>query len=61
MEPPTVREVIGRLEKDGWKLVRIRGDHRRFEKGGRYVTVPGNLGSHLKKGTYSSIKRTVGW
>ena len=44
-----VRDVIKRLERDGWKLVGVKGDHRQFEhpnKPGK-VTVPGHLGSDM--------------
>ncbi len=48
-----VREVIGLLERDGWVLVVTRGSHRQFTrptKPGR-VTVSGNLGDDMPKGT----------
>jgi predicted RNA binding protein YcfA (HicA-like mRNA interferase family) len=34
-----VREVIRRLEADGWRLVRQRGSHRQF----RHPTRPGTV------------------
>lgn len=55
MQPPTVREVIRRLEQDGFKNVRTVGDHRRYAKGSRRVTVPGKLGEHLNPKTWKSI------
>lgn len=61
MEPPTVREVIRRLEKEGWSLQHVHGDHRRFVRDGSHVIVAGKDGEHLKRGTYSSICRIVGW
>lgn len=61
MQPPTVREVIGRLEAEGWELVRTRGDHRQYRKGGRIVTVAGKLGQHLDRGTYQVIRKSAGW
>ena len=61
MQPPTVREVIGMLEREGWVQVRMTGGHRQFAKGGKLLTVPGNSGDHLKPGTWSSIKRSAGW
>ena len=57
-----VREVIRVLERDGWVLVVTRGDHRQFKhptKSGR-VTVSGNLGDDLPKGTLASVKRQAG-
>ena len=57
-----VREVIRLLERDGWKLVATQGSHRQFkhaEKPGR-VTVSGNLGDDMPKGTFASVKRQAG-
>jgi predicted RNA binding protein YcfA (HicA-like mRNA interferase family) len=54
-----VRDVIRRLEDDGWVLVGQRGSHRQFEhptKPGK-VTVPGKPSSDLPVGTYKSILR----
>ena len=57
-----VREVIRMLERDGWVLVVTRGSHRQLKhptKPGR-VTVSGNLGDDMPKGTFASIKRQAG-
>ena len=57
-----MREVIRLLERDGWQLVVTRGSHRQFkhpEKPGR-VTVSGNLGDGMPKGTFASVKRQAG-
>ena len=57
-----VREVIRLLEEDGWVLVVTRGSHRQFKhptKSGR-VTVSGNLGEDMPKGTFASVKRQAG-
>lgn len=61
MQPPTVREVIGRLESEGWHLARTKGDHRQFKKGGKVVTVAGKMGQHLDRGTWKGIKDSTGW
>lgn len=61
MEPPTVREVIVRLLKEGFVLAGCSGDHRKFVRGRRVVIVPGRPGSHLRKGTWASVKRQAGW
>ncbi len=56
------REVINRLQADGWVHVRTQGSHHHFKKAGiaRLVTVP-----HPKKsiptGTLRSIFRLAGW
>jgi predicted RNA binding protein YcfA (HicA-like mRNA interferase family) len=54
-----VREVIRLLESDGWALVSAEGSHRQFKhptKTGR-VTVSGNLGDDMPKGTLGSVRR----
>ena len=60
--PVKVREVIRLLEVDGWRLVTTEGSHRQFKhptKVGR-VTVSGNLGDDMPKGTLASVKRQAG-
>ena len=57
-----VREVIRLLEQDGWRLVVTEGSHRQFkhpEKLGR-VTVSGQLGDDIPKGTLASVMRQAG-
>jgi predicted RNA binding protein YcfA (HicA-like mRNA interferase family) len=54
-----VRDVIKRIEQDGWYLVRTRGDHRQFKhptKSG-LVTVAGKLNADVPPGTLKSIWR----
>ncbi|RBP07085.1 putative RNA binding protein YcfA (HicA-like mRNA interferase family) [Roseiarcus fermentans] len=60
--PTTVKDIIRRLEDDGWALVATRGSHRQFRhktKKGR-VTVPGKLSADLQPGTLKSILRQAG-
>jgi predicted RNA binding protein YcfA (HicA-like mRNA interferase family) len=50
------------LEQDGWRLVVTEGSHRQFKhptKPGR-VTVSGNLGDDMPKGTLASVRRQAG-
>lgn len=57
-----VREVIRMLEAEGWALVSTEGSHRQFKhptKTGR-VTVSGNLGDDMPKGTLGSVRRQAG-
>jgi predicted RNA binding protein YcfA (HicA-like mRNA interferase family) len=54
-----VRDVLGMLHRDGWRLVRIRGSHRQFQhesKAGT-VTVAGHPGVELPPSTLRSILR----
>ena len=50
------------LQDDGWALVVTKGSHRQFKhpaKPGR-VTVSGQLGDDMPKGTLASVKRQAG-
>jgi predicted RNA binding protein YcfA (HicA-like mRNA interferase family) len=60
--PTTVKEIIRRLEDDGWTPAAMKGSHRQFThriKKGR-VTVPGKLSADLQPGTLKSILRQAG-
>ena len=54
----TSREIIKLLEKDGWSLVRVKGDHHHFKKPGVafLVTVP-HPTKDIKPGTFE-LKNT---
>ena len=54
-----VRDVIKRLQDDGWYLARTKGSHRQFKHPTKLglVTVPGKLFDDLAVGTLSSIWR----
>jgi predicted RNA binding protein YcfA (HicA-like mRNA interferase family) len=57
-----IREVIQRLEQQGWRLVVTRGSHRQFKHPvlpGR-VTVARTLCDDLAPGTLRSIARQFG-
>jgi len=57
-----VRDVIRRLNEDGWVQVSQKGSHRQFKhpsKRGK-VTVPGKPSDDLPEGTYRSILRQAG-
>ena len=58
----SVRKVIWALKQNGWKQVRMRGDHRQFHcKGNRYViTVAGNMKDIVPIGTLKNIERLSG-
>lgn len=61
MQPPTVRDIIRRLEQEGWVLVRVEGSHRRYAKGSGRVTVAGKPSDHPKPKTYDRIREQAGW
>ena len=57
-----VRDIIKLIEADGWNLDRMKGSHRQFKhptKKGR-VTVAGNKGDDVLKGTLNSILKQAG-
>jgi predicted RNA binding protein YcfA (HicA-like mRNA interferase family) len=59
-----VREVLQRLQREGWNLDRQKGSHRQFIhplKRGMRVTVSGNTGLDIPKGTLNSIFKQAGW
>jgi predicted RNA binding protein YcfA (HicA-like mRNA interferase family) len=56
------KQVIKRLESDGWQLVRVNGSHHQFKhpnKSGR-VTVK-HPDSDIPLGTLRSIEKQAGW
>jgi predicted RNA binding protein YcfA (HicA-like mRNA interferase family) len=57
-----VRDAIKKIEADGWRLKRTRGDHRVYLHATKpgIVVVPGHLGSDLAAGTLSSILKQAG-
>jgi len=54
------KQIIKRLQKDGFELASIKGSHHKYRKDGRTIIVP-----HPKKdlpiGTARSIARMAGW
>jgi predicted RNA binding protein YcfA (HicA-like mRNA interferase family) len=58
--PTNSRDIIRRLEAEGWVLVSSRGSHHKFRIMGRTIIVP-----HPKKdlpvGTARNIARIAGW
>lgn len=57
-----VRDLIRRIEADGWKHVRTTGSHRHFKhpRKPNVVTVPGNTGDDIPLGTLRSILKAAG-
>ena len=57
-----VREIVKRIEADGWYRIKARGGHRQYKhpvKSGR-VTVPGQMNAELDKKTQKSILTQAG-
>jgi predicted RNA binding protein YcfA (HicA-like mRNA interferase family) len=57
-----IREIIRRIEEDGWFLVRTRGSHRQPHHATKpgTVTIAGHPGEDLHPKTLSSILRQSG-
>ncbi len=57
-----VRNLIGVIEADGWRLARTRGSHRQYKHPRKpgLVTIPGNLAAEVAPGTLNSILKQAG-
>ena len=57
-----VREAIKLIENDGWFHVRTRGSHRHFKHATKpgLVTIAGQSGVDIPKGTMNSILKQAG-
>jgi predicted RNA binding protein YcfA (HicA-like mRNA interferase family) len=58
-----VREVLKRLRKDGWFLIRQTGSHRQFHHSNKpgTVTVAGKPSADLHPKIIASIWKQAGW
>ncbi len=62
MQPPTYREIVARLRREGFRKVSQNGSHAKYVKGDRVVMVAGHHdGGHPKEGTWKRIKQDAGW
>ncbi len=55
-----VREVIGRLRREGWTERPGKGSHRVFRRDGVTISVP-TSDKEVANGTFRKIKRDAGW
>jgi predicted RNA binding protein YcfA (HicA-like mRNA interferase family) len=57
-----VRDLIKRVERDGWQQVRTTGSHRHFRHPGKpgTVTIPGHPNDDVATGTKLSILKQAG-
>ena len=60
--PTTVRDMIRRVERDGWRFLRQAGSHRHYTHPTRkgLVTIAGHEGQELDRGTENSILKEAG-
>ena len=57
-----IRELIKRIEDDGWYHIKTKGSHRQFKhptKKGK-VTVSGKMGKDVPKGLLNRILKQAG-
>lgn len=55
-----VREVVGRLRREGWAEYPGKGSHRVFRKDGTTISVPTSK-KELPTGTNRKVARDAGW
>lgn len=58
--PKTFKDIIKRMESEGWEFKRQSGSHCTYKKCGVSCTVPKHSGD-IKVGTRNNIYRIVGW
>ena len=60
--PLKVRDMIKKIEQDGWFHVRTTGSHRHYKHPTKpgLVTIPGKPSDTLRPGTENSILRQAG-
>lgn len=56
----TTKEIIKRLKKNGWRILRIRGSHCRMGKGEKRTTVPLHGSRPIGKGLLKALERQTG-
>lgn len=54
------REIVRRLQAEGFELVSVRGSHHKFRKGRIVVVVP-HPRKDIPLGTARGIAKRVGW
>jgi predicted RNA binding protein YcfA (HicA-like mRNA interferase family) len=54
------RDIVRRLESEGWVLVSSKGSHHKFRKDSHSLIVP-HPKNDLPLGTARSIARLAGW
>jgi len=57
-----VREILKKLEDDGWKVVRTKGSHRQLKHPSKpgAVTIAGKSSVEVPKGTLNAILKQSG-
>jgi predicted RNA binding protein YcfA (HicA-like mRNA interferase family) len=61
--PPRIREIMQRLERDGWVIQRF-GKHVIYvhrDAPGTNIAVPNHPASEISPGVYREIRKKAGW
>lgn len=61
MQPPTYREIVARLKREGFSKASQKGSHAKYVKDGLTVIINGSSGDRPTKGTWGNIKRQAKW
>ncbi|MBT8420185.1 MAG: type II toxin-antitoxin system HicA family toxin [Gammaproteobacteria bacterium] len=54
------KEIIKKLEANGWRLKRVRGSHYMMEKDGSIIPIPVHGSRDIGKGLLAEIERRTG-
>lgn len=54
------RQVIKKMELEGWVLARVSGSHHIMQKDGKSVPIPVHGSRDIPKGTIAQISREAG-
>jgi predicted RNA binding protein YcfA (HicA-like mRNA interferase family) len=54
------KQVIKKLEQNGWEVIRIEGSHHRMANGNKRTSVPVHGAKDLGKGLIAKIERDTG-
>ena len=60
MNAITGKDLIKKLEKEGWVLDRVNGSHHILEKHGKSISIPVHAGRDLTKGILNKLLKDTG-
>ena len=55
------KDAIKRLEKEGWRLDRVKGSHHIMMRDNKTIPVPVHGNKDLSKGSLHKIAKLAGW
>lgn len=57
----TGKQLVKKMRKDGWVVMRIEGSHYIMRKDGKSIPVPVHANTDLRPGTLNSILKEAGY